>query len=246
MSTDKVTVERQGHVLLIGVNRPEKRNAWDVEVIGGVARAYTRLATDDELRVGVLFGHGDVFTAGLDLAAVAPFVADGRVDELVPPDLCDPWDLLGEPCPKPIIVAVHGRCYTLGIELALASQVCVAAAGTEFAQLELARGIVPLGGASYRLPMKLGAIGMRWLLTAESFDANQALAAGLVTEVVAAGTQLERAVELAEMVAANAPLAVQSALANSRAAERAAKEASATQLRELFRGSSRARMQPKE
>jgi enoyl-CoA hydratase len=234
MTTDKVTIERRGHVLLIGINRPEKRNAWDVEVIQGVARAYTQLAADGELRVGVVFGYGAVFTAGLDLADVAPLVAEGRGGELLPPDLFDPWDLLGEPCPKPIVLAVHGRCYTLGIELALASQACVAAADTEFAQLEVARGIVPLGGASFRLPMKLGAAGMRWLLTAETFDAEQALAAGLVSEVVAVGTQLERAVELAEMIAANAPLAVQSALANSRAAERAARDASATQLREAI------------
>jgi enoyl-CoA hydratase/carnithine racemase len=75
---------------------------------------------------------------------------------------------------------------------------------------------------------------MRWLLTAESFDADEALAAGLVTEVVATGTQLERAVELAETIAANAPLAVQSALANARAAERAARDAAAEQLREAI------------
>jgi enoyl-CoA hydratase len=233
-ATDKVTTERRGHLLLIGVNRPEKRNAWDVDVIQGVARAYTRLATDAALRVGVLFGHGDVFTAGLDLAAVAPLVADGRGAELIPSDLCDPWDLLGEPCPKPIVLAVHGRCYTLGIELALASQACIVAAGTQFAQLEVGRGIVPLGGASFRLPMKLGPTGMRWLLTAETFDADQALAAGLVTEVVAAGTELERAIEVAEMIAANAPLAVQSALANARAAERTARDAAAQQLRDAI------------
>jgi enoyl-CoA hydratase/carnithine racemase len=228
----KVTVECDGPVLVIGVNRPEKRNAWDLDVIRGVAEAYTQLAGDPDLRAGVLFGHGDVFTAGLDLVSVAPLVAEGRGAEVLPPELCDPWDLFGEPCPKPVVLAVHGRCFTLGIELALASQGCIAAEATVFAQLEVARGIVPLGGASFRLPARLGAAGVRWLLTAEEFNADQALAAGLVTEVVAPGTQLDRAIELARAVAANAPLAVQAALANARAAERATRDAAAAHLRE--------------
>jgi enoyl-CoA hydratase/carnithine racemase len=156
-------------VLLIGVNRPDKRNAWDLDAIRGVAKAYTDLAADDDLRVGVVFGHGDVFTAGLDLASVAPLVAEDRGAEILPAGLRDPWDLFVEPCPKPIILAVHGRCYTLGIELALASQVTVAAEGTLFAQLEMARGIVPLGGASFRLLARPGAKGMQWFLTAEQF-----------------------------------------------------------------------------
>ncbi len=229
---DKVTVERRGHLLLIGVNRAEKRNAWDLDVIREVAEAYTDLAADGALRAGVVFGHGEVFTAGLDLASVAPLVAAGRGAEILPPGLCDPWDLLGEPCPKPIVLAVHGRCYTLGIELALAAQACVAAEGTVFAQLEVARGIVPLGGATFRLPARCGAAGMRWLLTAEQFGADAALAAGLVTEVVPLGEQLDRAIVLAEAIAANAPLGVQAALAGARAAERAARDAAAQHLRD--------------
>ncbi len=230
--TDKVTVERKGQVLLIGVNRPEKRNAWDLDVIRGVAEAYTMLARDSGLRVGVLFGHGDVFTAGLDLVSVSPVLADGRGADILPSDLCDPWDFIGEPCPKPIVVAVQGRCYTLGIEVVLASQGCVAAEGTVFAQLEVARGIVPLGGASFRLPARCGAAGMRWLLSAEEFSTDDALAAGLITEVVPRGLQLERAIQMAETIAANAPLAVRTALAGARAAERVSREAAAAQLRD--------------
>jgi enoyl-CoA hydratase len=234
--TPSVTVERRGHLLVIGVNRPEKRNAWDLDVIRRVAGAYTDLANDDDLRVGVVFGHGDVFTAGLDLASVAPLVAEDRGAEILPPGLCDPWDLFGDPCPKPIVLAVHGRCYTLGIELALAAQVCVAAEGTLFSQLEVARGIVPLGGASFRLPARLGPTGMRWLLTAEQFDAGAAHAVGLVAEVVPLGSQLQRAIAIAEAIAANAPRSVQSALAGARAAERAARDAAAQQLRDTVPG----------
>jgi enoyl-CoA hydratase/carnithine racemase len=107
----------------------------------------------------------------------------------------------------------------------LASQVAVAADDTRFAQLEVARGIVPLGGATFRLPGRLGPSGMRYLLTAERFYAATALRLGLVSEVVSGHRHLERAVELARVVAANAPLAVQAALASARAAERTARDA---------------------
>ncbi len=103
----------------------------------------------------------------------------------------------------------------------LASQAAVVAEDTIFGQLEVARGIIPLGGGGHRLPA-LGKLGTQWVLTADTFDAAQALQIGLVSEVVPTGTQLERAVQIAEKIASNAPLAVQAALANSRAAERAA------------------------
>jgi enoyl-CoA hydratase/carnithine racemase len=144
-----------------------------------------------------------------------------------PDDGLDPWNFFGEPCPKPLVIAVHGRCNTLGIELALASQLAVAAEGTRFAQLEVARGIFPLGGATFRLPAQLGAAGMRYLLTAELFDADAALNAGLVSEVVPEGQHLDRAIEIARQIAANAPRAVQAALASARAAERASRDAAA-------------------
>ena len=126
---------------------------------------------------------------------------------------------MGEPCPKPIVVAAHGACNTLGIELLLASQVAVAAEDTRFAQLEVARGIVPMGGATFRLPGRLGLPGMGYFLTAERFDTATALRLGLVSEVVPGNRHLERALELARVIAANAPLAVQAALASARAAE---------------------------
>lgn len=230
--SDLVTVEQDEAVLCIGVNRPEKRNAWNVEIVQAVARAYTDLAGDPALRVGLLFGYGDHFTAGLDLMDVAPRLADGGAAQVLPPDLCDPWDFTGEPCPKPIVLAVQGRCNTLGVELALASQVVIAAEDTIFAQLEVARGIVPLGGGTFRLTSRLGARGTRWLLTAESFDAREALEAGLVSEVVPVGEQRARALEVAKVVARNAPLAVQSALAGQRAAERGARDAAARVVRD--------------
>jgi len=220
-----VTIDEDEPLLVIGVNRPDTNNLWNLDVIQAVSRAYRRLADAPHLRVGVVYAHGRHFAAGLDLASVGPLVATGDARAVLPEDGCDPWDFFGEPCPKPIVVAVHGTCNTLGIELVLASQLAVCTEDARFAQLEVARGIVPLGGATFRLPGRLGPPGMRYLVSAERFDAATALRLGLVSEVVPAGRHLDRALELARVIAANAPLAVQVALASARAAERAARDA---------------------
>ena len=119
------------------------------------------------------------------------------------------------------MIAVQGTCLTLGIELMLASDIVVAADSATFAQLEVARGILPFGGATIRFPRAVGwGNAMRWILTGDTFDAAEALRIGLVQEVVPHGQQHARGLELAHRVAAQAPLAVQAALANARIAVR--------------------------
>ncbi|HKJ56113.1 MAG TPA: crotonase/enoyl-CoA hydratase family protein [Nitriliruptoraceae bacterium] len=217
-STDVVTVERDGHVLHIGVDRPAKRNAWDMAVIEQVSAAYRTLADDDELRVGVLFGHGDHFSAGLDLAEVGPHVAE-RGPGAIGGNGIDPYGLWTEPVDKPVVMAVQGIAFTLSIELALAADIVVAADDVRFRQLEIGRGILPFGGATIRAPAQLGwGNAMRWLLTAEEFGAAEALRIGLVQEVVTPGRQHERATELARLIAAQAPLGVRGTLVNARVA----------------------------
>jgi enoyl-CoA hydratase/carnithine racemase len=235
--SERVTVDRDGHVLLIGVNRPEKRNAFDLAAIEQLAAAYERLADDRELRVGVLYAHGEHFSAGLDLAEVGPVVAADGPTALTGGGRYDPFGVWGQPVPKPVVMAVQGIAFTLSIELALASDMVVAAADVRFRQLEIGRGILPFGGATFRAPAQLGwGNAMRFLLTAEEFGAEQAQRIGLVQEVVAAGRQLDRAVELARMVAAQAPMGVQGTLANARTARAAAERAAVEQLRELLPG----------
>jgi enoyl-CoA hydratase/carnithine racemase len=221
-----VTVDRDGHVLLIGVDRAAKRNAWDLAVIRGVGAAYDRLAEDDDVRVGVVYGHGDHFSAGLDLAEVLPAVQANGPGVLAGASTYDPFGLWAAPVPKPVVMAVQGIAFTLSIELALASDIVVAADDVRFRQLEVGRGILPFGGATIRAPRQLGwGNAMRFLLTGEEFGAAEALRIGLVQEVVPAGRQLERAVELAHLVAAQAPLGVAGTLANARVAARADAEA---------------------
>lgn len=186
MSDDRVLVERRGHLLLIGLNRPDKRNAADLAMLHELARAYAVLHTDPELRVGVVHAVGDHFTGGLDLADVGPGLVSGQLD-LVPSGGIDPWGLVTEPVAKPVVLAAQGTCLTLGVELALAADVVVAADSTRFAQLEVARGIMAFGGATIRLPRLGWGDAMRWLLTGDFFDAAEALRIGLIHEVVPAG-----------------------------------------------------------
>ena len=146
-----VSLERDGHVLVMGLNRPEKRNSFNIAMLADLSRAYALLESDDTLRAGVLFAHGDHFTSGLDLVDVGPSIAAGQ--DPFPDDGRDPWRLDGE-WTKPVVAAAQGWCLTLGIELLLAADIRIAAAGTRFAQLEVLRGIYPFGGATIRLPRR--------------------------------------------------------------------------------------------
>jgi enoyl-CoA hydratase/carnithine racemase len=229
MSEGKVTTERRGHVFLIGLDRAAKRNAFDVPLYHALSRAYAALERDDELRVGVLFAHGEHFTAGLDLAQFAPVFASGQWS--VPEAGIDPVGLLGPRLSKPVVSAVQGICFTIGIELMLATDVRVASTTARFAQIEVKRGIYPVGGATMRLPEEVGwGNAMRWLLTGGELGAAEALRIGLVQEVVEAGRELERAVALAEEIAAQAPLGVRATLASARLAREQGEAAAARRL----------------
>lgn len=233
--SDLVTVDLDNHVLRIGVNRPDKRNAHNLEVIAGLGAAYDRLAEDDEARVGVVYGHGDHFSAGLDLAEVGPYVGDHGPEALAGEGTHDPYGVWGPRVPKPVVLAVQGLAFTLSIELALAADIVVAADDVRFRQLEIGRGIIPFGGATIRAQEQLGwGNAMRFLLTAEEFGAEEAHRIGLVQEVTAPGEQLERATEIARTIARQAPLGVRGTLENALVARHRGKEAARDHLAELL------------
>lgn len=202
-----IVTEARGHVLLIGLHRAAKRNAFNLQMLRELSAAYSRLENDPEMRCAVLYADGEHFTAGLDLAEVGPAVAQGA--PLFPENGIDPLDLMPPRRVKPVVMAMQGYCFTIGVELCLAADIRVAAASTIFAQMEVCRGIMPFGGATLRLPALTGwGNAMRYLLTGERFDAAEALRIGLVQEVTAPGRQFERALAIAETVAKQAPLAV--------------------------------------
>jgi enoyl-CoA hydratase len=213
--TSTITTEIRGHVLLIGLNRPQKLNAFNAEMLQGLADAYTRYDADDALRCAVLFAAGKDFTAGLDLASVMPGIEGGG--PLWPSAGIDPMQISGKARSKPVVMAMQGRVFTIGIELALASDIRLCSDDATFAQLEIARGIFPFGGATFRAPAQLGwGNAMRFLLTAEPFGAVEALRIGLVQEVAPRDKLLEKAIAIAEKIAAQAPLGVRATIASAR------------------------------
>lgn len=221
---------QQGHVALIGLNRPQKRNAFNLQMLKELGLAYQRYEENKDLRCAVLYAEGDHFTAGLDLAEVGPAVQSGA--RLFPEGALDPLDLHEPRRTKPIVCAVQGWCLTIGVELLLASDIRIAAEGTRFSQLEIKRGIMPFGGATIRFPQISGwGNAMRYLLTADEFDAQTAYRIGLVQEVAPAGGQVDAALAIAERIAKQAPLAVHETIL---AARKAVEEGFAAANRELL------------
>lgn len=200
-------------VFLIGIDRPAKRNGFSPKMMRELAEAYHAYETDDTLRCAVLYAEGAHFTAGLDLSLI------DLSEPTFPPDLVDPVGLRPPWRSKPIVCAVQGITFTLGIELMLAADITVAARDCRFAMLEVKRGLYPLGGATIRMVQSAGwGNAMRYLLTGDEFDAETALRLGFVQELAEPGQQHERARALARTIAAQAPLGVRGTIASAREA----------------------------
>jgi len=198
--------ERDGRILRITIDNPAKKNSFSPEMMQQLSAALTLLDQDHDLWVGVLCAVGSDFTAGLDMPK---FFGPGATSRPLPEGAIDPFGLSSR-CRKPIVTAVQGICFTVGIEIALAGDIVVAADDTRFCQMEAKRGIAPFGGAHFRYLTRAGwGNAMYHLLTCDEFGAAEAHRIGLVQEVVAAGTQVDRAMELARIIAANAPLGIQ-------------------------------------
>lgn len=213
-----IETRREGHVLEIRVNRPEKYNALSPAMYRDLGLAYAELDEDPALRVGLLCAEGKHFTAGIELDRWAPLLAGGDGFPLGDGAI-DPFALKGRRCRKPIVFAAQGYCYTWGVEVMLNTDVRVVAEDTKFAMLEVQRGIYPCGGATLRLPQQMGwANAQRYLLTGDTWTAAEAHRLGLVQEVVRAGQQQDRARELADRIARAAPLGVQAVLKSTRLA----------------------------
>jgi enoyl-CoA hydratase/carnithine racemase len=203
------------HILLITVDRTEKKNAFTPKISGELAAALTRLDEDPELFVGVLTFAGEHTTAGLEMPLFF-----GPDAELGPAggSAVDPFGL-GRRLTKPLVTAVQGITFTIGIEISLAGDIVVAASDARFCQMEPKRGLAPLGGATVRYVERAGwGNAMYHLLRADEFGAAEAYRIGLVQEVVEPGRQRERALELGRELLACSPPALVHTIANARLA----------------------------
>jgi enoyl-CoA hydratase/carnithine racemase len=202
----RVYYERSDHILKVTIDNVAKKNAFDPSMMEQLSDAMTVLETTDDLWVGVLCAAGDDFTAGLDMPK---FFGPNAIKVERPQDNVDPFGL-GKQCSKPVVTAVQGIVYTVGIEMMLAGDIVVAADNARFCQMEGKRGIAPLGGAHFRYITRSGwGNAMYHLMLCDEFGAAEAYRIGLVQEVVSPGTQIDRAMELARIIAANAPLGIQ-------------------------------------
>jgi enoyl-CoA hydratase/carnithine racemase len=202
----RVFHERHDRILKIIIDNPAKKNAFSPDMMAQLSDAMTLLHNDDSLWVGVLCANGDNFTAGLDMPK---FFGPTAARKPRPEGNIDPFGMANR-CKKPIVTAVQGIVFTVGIEMMLAGDIVVAADDCRFCQMEAKRGIAPLGGAHFRFISRAGwGDAMYHLLLCDEFSAREAYRIGLVQEVVPAGTQVARAMELAGIIAANAPLGIQ-------------------------------------
>ncbi|HTY62532.1 MAG TPA: crotonase/enoyl-CoA hydratase family protein [Acidobacteriota bacterium] len=216
---EHVQVSREGHVLLIKLNRPEKLNALSPDMFHALGRALADLNNDADLRVAVLHAEGKHFTSGVELNLWAPILGSG-VPFPVQPDEIDPYGLTGERHKKPLIIAVQGYCFTWGVEILLNCEIRVAARDTQFQMLEVLRGLYPCAGAPLRLHQEIGwGNAHRVMLTGERWSAEDACRWGMVQDVVDPGEQFAKAMEYARKITDCAPLGVQGLLQCTHAAE---------------------------
>jgi crotonobetainyl-CoA hydratase len=208
-SQPQALVERDGHVMIITINRPEVRNAINREVSFCIGSALEEAEQDPDVRVVIITGAGDIaFSAGADLKALS------SCEPVTPSDPAQrAWGFGGYATHyigKPTIAAVNGFAYGGGTEIVLASDLAIAAENAMFSLMEVKRGLVAGGGGALRISSQLSPkVAMEILLTGDPINVMRAFELGLVNKVVPKGGALDAALELAARIAANAPLAVQ-------------------------------------
>jgi enoyl-CoA hydratase len=204
----EILFEKKDHVAVITIDRPEALNSLTVDMLLGIEEAFKAFDDDPELWVGILTASGEkAFSSGLDLKEAAPMLTGG--DQLGFED----WtkrqfsDVF-----KPIICAVNGFCIAGGMEMMLGTDLRIAAEHATFGLGEVKWGLVPLGGTHVRLPRQIPwAMAMQLLLTGKSIDAQRAYEVGLVNAVVPADALLDTALDWAQKMCRNGPLAMRTA-----------------------------------
>jgi enoyl-CoA hydratase len=211
-------VEQRGHVLIVTMNRPEARNALSGPMLAGMTAAWDRVDADPDIRAAILTGAGGAFCAGADLKAMTQSHPGDNAKSM---DLSVIESLLkGRRLTKPLIAAVEGPAIAGGTEILQATDIRVAGESARFGVSEARWGLFPLGGSAVRLVRQIPyTVAADLLLTGRHVKAPEALALGLIGHVVPDGQALDKALEIAGLIAANGPLAVQAILRTIRETE---------------------------
>jgi enoyl-CoA hydratase len=221
--TENLTVERDGHTVIVTMNRPEAKNALSPAMLVGLADAWVEIDNDDDVRCAILTGAGGDFCTGMDLKA---FAAGGGGDPKFADRMKADRDLHWKALlrhyhvGKPLIAAVEGYAVAGGSEILQATDIRVAGESATFGIFEAKRGLFPQGGSTVRLPRQIPfTIAMELLLTARAVSAQEAKEIGLIGHVVPDGKALDKALEIAAVIGANGPLAVEAIKRSVRATE---------------------------
>jgi enoyl-CoA hydratase len=213
---NKITIERRGQIVLIGINRPYIDNRLDPEATESLAEAYYDYDHDPSLRAAVLFGHGERFSRGIDVDGFNAFAKSGRT-LMSGTGFIDPMGRTKPRLTKPLVVAVHGDTWNMAHELFLAADIRVASEDTDFGQDENTHGRFPGGGGTVRFPREAGwGNAMRYILTGDHWSAKEAYRMGTVQQLAPSGeAALEKAIEIAMKIAACGPLGIKASLASA-------------------------------
>ncbi|MBW2240964.1 MAG: crotonase/enoyl-CoA hydratase family protein [Deltaproteobacteria bacterium] len=220
-----VLVEKDEHVLTVTLNRPEKRNAVNCEVMCRLYDAWVQLDRDDDLRVAILTGTGNTFCAGMDLGEIGILRAGKPNSEWMERVMKEgdviygAWLKTYRP-KKPIILAAEGFARAGGTEILQGTDIRVAGEDAMFGVTEVQRGLFPMAGSVVRLRRQIPyAIAAEMLIAGEDLPAKRAYELGLINHVVPNGQALTKAREIAARIAANGPLAVKAIVATLRETE---------------------------
>jgi enoyl-CoA hydratase len=219
MSEPALLAEQDGHVLTVTINRPEKKNAVNAEVLCGLSDAWRRLDQESSLRACILTGAGGNFCAGMDLSVIDK-LSSGKPPEdefeerlkKEPNIIFDGWLKTYRPT-KPVIAAVEGFALAGGTEILQGTDIRVAGQSAVFGVTEARRALFPMAGSTVRLPRQIPyTIALEMLLTGADYSAEQCRESGLIGHVVPDGEALDKAREIADTIAGNGPIAVRAIL----------------------------------
>jgi enoyl-CoA hydratase len=209
-----VIYERSGHLAHIRLNRPDSGNRFSMEMFRELARMFTELDADPGIRCTLLTGNGADFSLGVDVPDVLPAWAAGNSP--FQDNQVNPFGTTGPRRRKPLVTVVRGQCYNAGLELALASDICIVADNCRFAFHEMRFGVYPFGGGLFRFIRAAGwNAAMRYSLTAEEFGAEQALRMNVAAQIEPVAEAETAGLALAQQICNAAPLAVRAALAQA-------------------------------
>jgi enoyl-CoA hydratase len=210
---NKVTIERRGQIVLIGINRPYIQNRIDPETFEKLAEAYYQYDHDPSLRAAILFGHGDNFSRGIDVEGFKSLAGTGKL-WIASAGTIDPLAKRAPHLTKPLIVVTHGDTWNMAHEFHLVADIRIASADTRFGQDENTHGRFPGGGSTVRFPREVGwGNAMRYMLTGDHWNAEEAYRIGEVQQVAPTPAEaLEAGIQMANKISACGPLGIQTTL----------------------------------